>query len=131
MLAKIGARRWIAGIMVVGDRVHCTMFATSPETSAMLRMLGGHCRGWLPAGDLVYLTGGFRLSPRPCQRAVYDCHAGNHDARLYSFRLHPQGWTACGTERLAVAVPAGRAAVGVLGVAPFYLNDTRISQLAG
>ena len=33
MLAKIGARRWIAGIMVVwGIASTCTMFATSPET---------------------------------------------------------------------------------------------------
>ena len=42
MLAKIGARRWIAGIMVVwGIASTCTMFATSPETLYVLRMLVG------------------------------------------------------------------------------------------
>ena len=50
MLAKIGARRWIAGIMVVwGIASTCTMFATSPETLYVLRMLVGIAEaGFLP-----------------------------------------------------------------------------------
>lgn len=59
MLAKVGARRWIAGIMVVwGIASTCTMFATSPHTLYVLRMLVGIAEaGFLP-GILVYLTGG-------------------------------------------------------------------------
>jgi hypothetical protein len=50
MLAKVGARRWIAGIMVVwGIASTCTMFATSPETLYVLRMLVGIAEaGFLP-----------------------------------------------------------------------------------
>lgn len=83
MLAKVGARRWIAGIMVVwGIASTCTMFATSPETLYVLRMLVGIAEaGFLP-GILVYLTVVPGVSPRPRQRAVYDRHAGDHDARL-------------------------------------------------
>ncbi len=57
MLAKVGARRWIAGIMVVwGIASTCTMFATSPHTLYILRMLVGIAEaGFLP-GILVYLT---------------------------------------------------------------------------
>lgn len=71
MLAKVGARRWIAGIMVVwGIASTCTMFATSPHTLYILRMLVGIAEaGFLP-GILVYLTGGSRPTiapaPTPC-----------------------------------------------------------------
>ncbi len=90
MLAKIGARRWIAGIMVVwGIASTCTMFATSPETLYVLRMLVGIAEaGFLP-GILVYLTPVVPgVSPRPRQRVVYDRHAGDHDARFDPLRVH-------------------------------------------
>lgn len=65
MLAKVGARRWIAGIMVVwGIASTCTMFATSPHTLYVLRMLVGiaeadSCRG------SVYLTRWFLPTTAP------------------------------------------------------------------
>ncbi|VFS44597.1 tartrate transporter [Enterobacter cancerogenus] len=69
MLAKVGARRWIAGIMVVwGIASTCTMFATSPETLYVLRMLVGDCRSRIPAGDPgVSPPGGSRhtIAPAP------------------------------------------------------------------
>jgi ACS family 4-hydroxyphenylacetate permease-like MFS transporter len=54
MLAKVGARRWIAGIMVVwGIASTCTMFATSPHTLYILRMLVGIAEaGFLPGSSI-------------------------------------------------------------------------------
>jgi MFS family permease len=63
--------RWIAGIMVVwGIASTCTMFATSPQTLYVLRMLVGIAEaGFLP-GILVYLTWWFppitAPAPTPC-----------------------------------------------------------------
>lgn len=72
MLAKIGARRWIAGIMVVwGIASTCTMFATSPETLYVLRMLVGIAEaGFLP-GILVYLTWWFPAYHRARANALF------------------------------------------------------------
>ncbi|EGK30737.1 putative tartrate transporter domain protein [Shigella flexneri K-272] len=72
MLAKIGARRWIAGIMVVwGIASTCTMFATSPETLYLLRMLVGIAEaGFLP-GILVYLTWWFPAYHRARANALF------------------------------------------------------------
>lgn len=66
MLAKIGARRWIAGIMVVwGIASTCTMFATSPETLYVLRMLVGIAEaGFLP-GIWSISPGGSRRITAP------------------------------------------------------------------
>lgn len=113
MLAKVGARRWIAGIMVVwGIASTCTMFATSPHTLYILRMLVGIAEaGFLPGirlSDLV-VPG---LPSRPRQRPVYDRHAGDHDARLDTFRLYSGARRPVEPERLAMAISAGRPAVG-------------------
>ena len=72
MLAKIGARRWIAGIMVVwGIASTCTMFATSPQTLYILRMLVGIAEaGFLP-GILVYLTWWFPAYHRARANALF------------------------------------------------------------
>ena len=72
MLAKVGARRWIAGIMVVwGIASTCTMFATSPETLYVLRMLVGIAEaGFLP-GILVYLTWWFPAYHRARANALF------------------------------------------------------------
>ncbi|AKJ43125.1 4-hydroxyphenylacetate permease [Pragia fontium] len=57
MLSKVGARRWIATIMVLwGLASTATMFATGPTSLYILRMLVGITEaGFLP-GILVYLT---------------------------------------------------------------------------
>lgn len=57
MLSIVGARRWIATIMVLwGIASTATMFATGPTSLYMLRMLVGIAEaGFLP-GILVYLT---------------------------------------------------------------------------
>ncbi len=72
MLAKVGARRWIAGIMVVwGIASTCTMFATSPHTLYILRMLVGIAEaGFLP-GILVYLTRWFPAYHRARANALF------------------------------------------------------------
>ena len=72
MLAKVGARRWIAGIMVVwGIASTCTMFATSPHTLYILRMLVGIAEaGFLP-GILVYLTWWFPAYHRARANALF------------------------------------------------------------
>ncbi|STW54684.1 4-hydroxyphenylacetate permease [Klebsiella pneumoniae] len=114
MLAKVGARRWIAGIMVVwGIASTCTMFATSPHTLYILRMLVGIAEaGFLP-GILVYLTWWFPAYHRARANALfYDRHAGDHDARLDTFRLYSGARRPVEPERLAMAISAGRPAVG-------------------
>ncbi len=72
MLAKVGARRWIAGIMVVwGIASTCTLFATSPHTLYLLRMLVGIAEaGFLP-GILVYLTWWFPAYYRARANALF------------------------------------------------------------
>lgn len=72
MLAKVGARRWIAGIMVVwGIASTCTLFATSPHTLYLLRMLVGVAEaGFLP-GILVYLTWWFPAYYRARANALF------------------------------------------------------------
>ncbi|KJM56979.1 4-hydroxyphenylacetate permease [Pluralibacter gergoviae] len=72
MLAKVGARRWIAGIMVVwGIASTCTLFATSPQTLYLLRMLVGIAEaGFLP-GVLVYLTWWFPAWHRARANALF------------------------------------------------------------
>ncbi|ELN2734991.1 4-hydroxyphenylacetate permease [Pluralibacter gergoviae] len=72
MLAKVGARRWIAGIMVVwGIASTCTLFSTSPQTLYLLRMLVGIAEaGFLP-GVLVYLTWWFPAWHRARANALF------------------------------------------------------------
>ena len=110
MLAKIGARRWIAGIMVVwGVASTCTMFATSPETLYLLRMLVGIAEaGFFGLSDLV-VPG---ISSGQSQCLIYDSDASHYDAGIDPFRLHSGlGWTV-ESKRLAMALFAGRSAIG-------------------
>ncbi|MCP6600518.1 MFS transporter, partial [Klebsiella pneumoniae] len=54
---KVGARRFIAGIMVVwGLASTCTMFSTYPHTLYILRMLVGIAEACFLPRILVYLT---------------------------------------------------------------------------
>ncbi|MDL4915867.1 MAG: 4-hydroxyphenylacetate permease [Enterobacterales bacterium endosymbiont of Blomia tropicalis] len=72
MLGIVGARRWIAGIMVLwGIASTCTMFATSATTLYLLRMLVGIAEaGFLP-GILVYLTWWFPAYYRARANALF------------------------------------------------------------
>lgn len=109
MLSIVGARRWIATIMVLwGIASTATMFATGPTSLYVLRILVGITE----AGFLFnLLVSG--LFPRPCQRLVYGSNAGNDSVGLDRFRLHfVAGWRH-GIKRLAVAVFAGRLPVGI------------------
>lgn len=71
MLSIVGARRWIATIMVLwGIASTATMFATGPTSLYVLRILVGITEaGFLP-GILLYLTfwfpAYFRAVPTPC-----------------------------------------------------------------
>lgn len=71
-LARIGARRWIATIMVAwGLASTATMFATSPQTLYVLRILVGVTEaGFLP-GMLLYLTYWFPGAYRARANALF------------------------------------------------------------
>lgn len=114
MLSIVGARRWIATIMVLwGIASTATMFATGPNSLYILRMLVGITEaGFLP-GILLYLTYWFPAFFRArAQRAVYDRDAGDHRAGVDRLRLYPVDGRPAEPARLAVAVPAGRLPVG-------------------
>lgn len=71
-LAKVGARRWIGTIMIGwGLASTATMFATSPETLYLLRILVGVTEaGFLP-GMLLYLTFWFPPAYRARANALF------------------------------------------------------------
>lgn len=72
MLARIGARRWIGTIMIGwGLASSATMFATSPNTLYLLRVLVGITEaGFLP-GMLLYLTLWFPAAYRARANAMF------------------------------------------------------------
>ncbi|WP_017349084.1 4-hydroxyphenylacetate permease [Pantoea sp. A4] len=72
MLGIVGARRWIASIMVLwGIASTCTLFATDAHTLYLLRMLVGIAEaGFLP-GILVYLTWWFPAYYRARANALF------------------------------------------------------------
>lgn len=114
MLSIVGARRWIATIMVLwGIASTATMFATGPTSLYVLRILVGITEaGFLP-GILLYLTFWFPAYFRARANALFMVAAGNDSVGIYRFRLHfVAGWRN-GIKRLAVAVFAGRLPVGI------------------
>ncbi|MEX9938378.1 MFS transporter, partial [Providencia rettgeri] len=72
MLSIVGARRWIAILMVVwGIASTATMFATGPNSLYVLRMLVGIAEaGFLP-GLLLYLTFWFPAQYRARANALF------------------------------------------------------------
>ncbi|MFI8415057.1 4-hydroxyphenylacetate permease [Serratia sp. NPDC078593] len=72
MLSIVGARRWIATIMVLwGIASTCTLFATGPTSLYILRMIVGITEaGFLP-GILVYLTYWFPAFYRARANALF------------------------------------------------------------
>jgi ACS family 4-hydroxyphenylacetate permease-like MFS transporter len=72
MLGIVGARRWIATIMVLwGIASTCTMFATGPGSLYILRMIVGITEaGFLP-GILLYLTWWFPAWYRARANALF------------------------------------------------------------
>lgn len=72
MLGIVGARRWIAAIMVLwGIASTCTLFATGPTSLYILRMIVGITEaGFLP-GILVYLTHWFPAWYRARANALF------------------------------------------------------------
>ena len=72
MLGIVGARRWIAGIMVLwGIASTCTLFATGPTSLYILRMIVGITEaGFLP-GILLYLTYWFPARYRARANALF------------------------------------------------------------
>ena len=127
MLAKVGARRWIAGIMVVwGIASTCTMFATSPETLYVLRMLVGIAEaGFLP-GILVYLTWWFPAYHRARANALFMIAMPVTmmlGSILSGYILAMDGlWNLKGWQWLFLLEGLPSVVLGV--VTWFYLNDT-------
>lgn len=110
MLSIVGARRWIATIMVLwGIASTATMFATGPTSLYVLRILVGITEaGFLP-GILLYLTFWFPAYFRARANALFMVAMPG----IARFRLHfVAGWRN-GIKRLAVAVFAGRLPVGI------------------
>lgn len=72
MLGRLGARRWIAIIMVLwGIASTCTLFATGPVSLYVLRMIVGITEaGFLP-GILVYMTHWFPARYRARANALF------------------------------------------------------------
>jgi MFS transporter, ACS family, 4-hydroxyphenylacetate permease len=72
VLARVGARRWIGAIMIAwGLASTATMFATSPNTLYLLRVLVGITEaGFLP-GMLLYLTLWFPAAYRARANALF------------------------------------------------------------
>lgn len=117
MLSIVGARRWIATIMVLwGIASTATMFATGPTSLYVLRILVGITEaGFLP-GILLYLTFWFPAYFRARANALFMVAMPVTTALgsiVSGFRLHfVAGWRN-GIKRLAVAVFAGRLPVGI------------------
>jgi ACS family 4-hydroxyphenylacetate permease-like MFS transporter len=98
MLAIVGARRWIAGIMVVwGIASTCTMFATSPN-AVYPAHAGRHRRGRFPARDSgLYLTWWFPAYHRARANALFMIAM---PVTMMLGSISPAifwRWTACGT----------------------------------
>lgn len=72
VLARVGARRWIGAIMIAWSLAStATMFATSPNTLYLLRMLVGVTEaGFLP-GMLLYMTLWFPPAYRARANALF------------------------------------------------------------
>jgi ACS family 4-hydroxyphenylacetate permease-like MFS transporter len=96
MLARIGARRWIAGIVVcVGHCVYLYDVRHQPADALRAAMLVGIAEaGFLPGSWVSHLV--VPAYHRARANAVYDCHAGDHDARLDPRAIFWR-WTGCGT----------------------------------
>ncbi|KJU01093.1 hypothetical protein SEEH1831_17033 [Salmonella enterica subsp. enterica serovar Heidelberg str. 77-1831] len=113
MLSIVGARRWIATIMVLwGIASTATMFAVGPKSLYVLRMLVGITEaGFLP-GILLYLTYWFpAFFPRPRQRIIYDCHAGHYRVGVDCLRLYFIVGRHIQSAWMAVVIPVGRISV--------------------
>ena len=127
MLAKVGARRWLAGIMVVwGIASTCTLFATSPQTLYLLRMLVGIAEaGFLP-GVLVYLTWWFPARHRARANALFMIAMPVTmmlGSLLSGYILALDGlWNLKGWQWLFLL--EGLPSVFLGGVTWFFLNDT-------
>ena len=114
MLSIVGARRWIATIMVLwGIASTATMFATGPTSLYVLRILVGITEaGFLP-GILLYLTFWFPAYFRARANALFMVAMPVTTALgsiVSGYILSLDGVMAL---RLAVAVFAGRLPVGI------------------
>ncbi|STJ31307.1 putative 4-hydroxyphenylacetate permease hpaX [Escherichia coli] len=115
MLSIVGARRWIATIMVLwGIASTATMFATGPTSLYVLRILVGITEaGFLP-GILLYLTFWFPAYFRARANALFMVAMPVTTAlgSIVSGYILSLEWRH-GIKRLAVAVFAGRLPVGI------------------
>jgi hypothetical protein len=113
MLAKVGARLWIARIMITwGLASAATMLAVGVWSLYGIRALTGAAEaGFLP-GILLYLTTSTALLPSAGQCALHHGNSGDHRHRLDPLRVHPADARIPRPERLALALPAGRPAGG-------------------
>ena len=127
VLARIGARKWIGTIMIAwGLASTATMFASSPGTLYLLRILVGVTEaGFLP-GILLYMTYWFPSAYRARANAMFMIAMPVTAAdRLRALGIHPgTGWDAR-AQRVAMAVFSGRIAFGDPGSGRIRLSARR------
>ena len=91
ILHKIGARRWIARIMITwGILASAMMFATGPKSFYVLRFLLGLAEAGFFPGMILYLTYWFPppVSGAQC-RSVYDGNGAGRRCRRTGLRSAP------------------------------------------
>ena len=126
ILEKVGARWWIARILVVWGIISSAfMFVQTPMQFYVMRFLLGVGEAGFFPGIILYLTYWF---PGPSSRAhdgaVHDGHRDFRRDRRSAVRRDHEGLRRCArTHRLAVAVPARRPAGGRVRV-----RDARLSR---
>src|SRR2546422_3373156 len=108
LLQRIGARVWIARIMVTWGIISgAMMFANTPTTFYILRCLLGVAEAGFFPGIILYLTYWYPAQRLQDDRAVHDCYTAIGRNWRPVVRLdHASFWGHQRMGRLAVVVPA-------------------------
>src|SRR5215472_9634300 len=108
ILARVGARRWIARIMITWGLIAAgMMFARGPLSLCVLRFLLGAAEGGFFPGMIYYLSHWFPASARSRHRTIHDCHSSIGDNWWANLRGSAWPQRPAGNRRLAVALPSG------------------------
>ena len=107
ILAKVGARRWIARILLTWGIISgLTAFVWSANSFYAIRFLLGLAEAGYYPGIILFLTWWFPVAiPLAHDRPVHDGHPGRRGDRLDVLRLPAGARRRVRSARLAVAVP--------------------------
>ena len=129
LLYRVGARRWLARIMVTWGLVAaCMMFAHTQTTFYVLRFLLGVCEAGFYPGVVYYLTQWVPTKSRASANAVFQCGAPLafvFGGPITGWLLTASGgWFWAGSQSWQVTFLVEGLAASVVGViALFYLPD--------